>query len=85
MRVSRLVVLILSISLTSCAVKTGSECKPIVEKVPVKCSVPDIPPYELEKIQESDTYEERLRKLISNYGKLREENRILREAIEVCK
>lgn len=85
MRRSRLFLLVVPLFVTtSCAMKTATECKPIIEKVPVKCTAPDVPIYKLENIGESDTYEERLRKLISNYGKLKEENKLLRESLKVC-
>jgi|DewCreStandDraft_5_1066085.scaffolds.fasta_scaffold17669_5 hypothetical protein len=68
-----------------------SACAPTVKErlvevpVPVKCEVPNVPPAELEKITKEDSYEERLRKLIHNYGKLKEENILLRKALEVCR
>ncbi len=69
------------------AVRECPACKPQVIEKPIvtKCEVPEVPPAELEKIQEKDTYEERLRKLIKNYGLLKEENTLLRRAIEICK
>ena len=68
-----------------------SACAPTVKErlvevpVPVKCEVPNVPPAELEKITKEDSYEERLRNLIHNYDKLKEENILLRKALEVCR
>ncbi|MEM3426696.1 hypothetical protein [Hydrogenobacter thermophilus] len=70
--------------LFSCA-KHVEAVKTIEVPVITKCEVPEVPQAELEKITKGDSYEERLRKLISNYGKLKEENFLLRQAIEVCR
>lgn len=78
--------LLISLLLASCSSLTKScKCDPIIEKVPVKCTIPDVPKSNLEKISGNDSYEEKLRKLIVNYGLLKEENYLLRQAIEVCK
>lgn len=75
--------IIFAIGLQSCAIKQSPH---IQEKIVFKkCEIPDIPPAELETINENDTYIEKLRKLIHNYSKLLEENFLLREAINICK
>ncbi|QID32288.1 hypothetical protein [Pampinifervens florentissimum] len=81
--------LVLPVMLVSCATTT-TECPvcqtKIVEKpVVLKCEPPEVPRAELEIIKQEDSYEERLRKLIKNYGLLKEENILLRRAMEVCK
>ncbi|MEM0326901.1 MAG: hypothetical protein QW733_07735 [Desulfurococcaceae archaeon] len=80
---------VLPVMLASCATTT-TECPvcqtKIVEKpVVLKCEPPEVPKAELEEIKREDTYEEKLRKLIRNYGLLKEENILLRRAMEVCK
>ncbi|MEM4958366.1 MAG: hypothetical protein QXX12_00650 [Nanopusillaceae archaeon] len=88
----RLILVFLSaIMITACAsTKPITECPPcqpkVIEKpVVVKCEPPEVPKAELEQIKQEDSYEERLRKLIRNYGILKEENLLLRKALEVCK
>lgn len=79
------------IILTGCgqAIKQAEcpACKPQVIEVPVvqECEVPNVPQANLEEVKKEDSYEEKLRKLIHNYGKLKEENYLLRKAMEVCK
>lgn len=74
---------ILVISLQSCAIKQSPH---VQEKIVYKkCEIPEIPPAKLQDINESDTYVEKLRKLIYNYSLLLEENFLLREAINICK
>lgn len=77
-----------SLMLYSCASMTANTpCVPqtVTVKEYIRCEVPDVPKSELETINPNDTYEEKLRKLISNYGKLKEENILLRKAIDVCR
>lgn len=75
--------------LFSCAptVKECPVCKPqIIEKpVVVRCELPEVPQSQLEKITEQDPHDVRLQKLIRNYGLLKEENLLLRKAMEVCR
>lgn len=88
----RLILVFLSaIMITACAsTKPITECPPcqpkIIEKpVVLKCEPPEVPQAKLEEIKQEDSYEEKLRKLITNYGILKEENYLLRKALEVCK
>ncbi|MEM5854038.1 MAG: hypothetical protein QW228_06755 [Candidatus Aenigmatarchaeota archaeon] len=86
-----ILVFLLAVITTACAsTKPLTECPPcqpkIIEKpVVLKCEPPEVPQAELETIKREDPYEERLRKLIKNYGILKEENLLLRKALEVCK
>jgi len=81
--------LLLPAMLTSCVATTTEcpVCQPRVIEKPVilKCEPPEVPKAKLEEIKQEDIYEERLRKLLKNYGLLKEENILLRRAIEVCK
>jgi len=76
--------------ITACASTKPIECPPcqpkIIEKpVVLKCEPPEVLQAKLEEIKQEDSYEEKLRKLIKNYGILKEENLLLRKALEVCK
>lgn len=90
MRKTLMVLLLAFPFLFSCATAVKQECPvcqpKIVEKpVIVRCEIPEVPPANLEKITEQDPYDERLRKLIKNYGLLKEQNYLLRKATEVCR
>ncbi|MEM0333205.1 MAG: hypothetical protein QXX30_01940 [Candidatus Aenigmatarchaeota archaeon] len=84
-------VLLLTIMIAACAsTKPVTECPPcqpkVIEKpVVLKCEPPKVLRAELEQIKQEDSYEEKLRKLIKNYGILKEENYLLRKALGVCK
>jgi hypothetical protein len=64
-------------------------CKPIVryiqKPVYIKCQIPEVPRAELDPIPENATYPRKLQIILNNYFKLEKENKMLREAIEVCK
>uniref|UniRef100_A0A7C4AJW2 Lipoprotein n=1 Tax=Thermodesulfovibrio aggregans TaxID=86166 RepID=A0A7C4AJW2_9BACT len=66
---------------TACATKYV----PIETQIPIRCEVPPVEHFQYEEIKKQDSYEEKLRKLIHNWGKCKEENEKLRQAIEVCK
>ncbi|HOP33243.1 MAG TPA: hypothetical protein PKU94_07705 [Candidatus Hydrothermia bacterium] len=70
-----------------CMLISGCSTKyvPVETSVAVRCEAPEVEPFQYEKIQKQDSYEEKLRKLIHNWGKCKEENEKLRRAIEVCR
>lgn len=86
----RFTILFLPFILTACASVKPVECPPcqpkVIEKpIIMKCEPPEVPRYELEAFHSDDSYEARLKKLIKNYGIFKEENTLLRKALEVCK
>jgi len=63
----------------------GANIQTVEKPVFIKCRVPEVPRAELENISENATYPEKLRVILNNYLKIERENKLLREAIEVCK
>ncbi len=78
----KLVVISSLFVLVGCGVKG---IQTIEKPVFIKCRVPEIPKAELEPLNENATYLEKLRVILNNYLKLERENKMLREAIEVCR
>lgn len=80
----RLIILfLLFLFSTSCAVKEN--VRYIEKPVYVKCKLPDIPKSDLEKINDNMPYDEKLKIILNNCLKIRQENELLREAIELCR
>ena len=73
----------LTFLLSACA--TTQPVKYIEKPVYIKCEIPEVPRAELQTIPENATYPEKLQCILNNYLKLQKENKMLREAIEVCK
>lgn len=79
----RLVIIsIFLLLLMGCA---GRNIQTIEKPVFIKCRVPDIPRAELENIPENATYPEKLKVILNNCLKIERENKMLREAVELCK
>ena len=74
----------LTFLLSACAT-TQSKVKYIEKPVYIKCEIPEVPRANLKPILENGTYPEKLQCILNNYLELEKENKLLREAIEVCK
>ena len=74
----------LTFLLSACAT-TQPEVKYIEKPVYIKCEIPEVPRANLKHIPENGTYPEKLQCILNNYLELEKENKLLREAIEVCK
>lgn len=75
----------LYLSLASSALLFSCATKTVEKPVYIKCSIPDIPPSQLEKVPENASYPEKLRIILNNCLKIKQENEMLRKAMEVCK
>lgn len=75
------VILLSSFLFFSCATKTVTVEKPVY----IKCSIPEIPPAQLEKVPENASYPEKLQVILNNCLKIKQENELLRKAMEVCR
>ena len=79
----KLVVLAGFIFLFSCTTKP--QIQYIEKPIFLKCQIPDIPKTELEPIPENVEYSKKLEVILNNCLKIKQENELLREAIELCK
>lgn len=79
----KLVILTGFIFLFSCATKP--QIQYIEKPVFVKCQIPDIPKAELETPTPDMSYSKKLEIILNNCLKIKKENELLREAIELCK
>lgn len=85
-----LIILIALFSLYSCGAVVNREAQcppPKIIEVPIiqKCEIPNIPEPQLHDLKNFHRYDEKLQKLIENYGIILEDNKRLREIIKICK
>ena len=76
--------LIFLLLLTACSF-SKPEIRYVEKPVYIKCKIPEVPRACLDPIPENATYPEKLQIILNNYFKLEKENKMLREAIEVCR
>lgn len=76
-------VFVISLLLFSCTHKPKVEY--IEKPVFIKCQIPDIPKAELEPIPDNVEYSKKLEVILNNCLKVKQENELLREALELCK
>lgn len=81
--------MIIAIIITAILLSSCSATKPKVEYVEkpvfIKCQIPEIPKSELEPIPEKADYSKKLEVILNNCLKIKQENELLRQAIEVCR
>lgn len=63
----------------------GANIQTVEKPVFIKCRVPEVPRAELEPLNENASYVEKLRVILNNCLKIQKENKMLREALELCK
>ncbi len=78
-----LVLIVALFTLSSCSTKPNIVYveKPVLQK----CQIPDIPKAELETPTSDMDYAKKLEVILNNCFKIKKENELLREAIELCK
>jgi hypothetical protein len=76
---------LLMLLLSACSPFSKPVVRYIQKPVYIKCQIPEVPRAELDPIPENATYPRKLQIILNNYFKLEKENKMLREAIEVCK